>query len=216
MIAGQATAPVDFTLPRAGRIIGVVTDAETAAPLANAVVAAFDDNGLNVGNGRTTAAGAYAMALPPGAYRLLAYDSSRVHANAFDAGAPNYETTPPRTVIADMTVMADFRMKRAVTIAGTILSGFGPIEGIEVSALDLSGNRVASAVTAEDGRLELPVLPGGSYKLWCYDPARRYSTSFYQSASSLEAATVIAVGSNPPDPITWTLCWAQRRRSVAR
>jgi len=214
--AGRVTAPVDFTLIRAGRFTGVVTDAETASPLANVVVAAYDEGGVNVGNGRTTATGKYAMALPPGTYRLLAYDSSCVHANAFDAGAANYETTPPRTAIADMTVTADFSMRRAVKITGTILNGFAPIEGIEVSALDLSGNHVATAVTADDGRFELPVLPGGSYKLWAVDPARRYSAGFYDGASRLETATVIAVNTDPPSAVTWTLSWAQRRRSVGR
>ena len=87
------------------------------------------------------------------------------------------------------------------------------ISGIQVDALDLSGNRVASATTV-GGTFDLMLKPN-TYKLLANDPLQRFRPLFFNSAASLGAAAPVVVQANGVMvPLTFILARAERRHAA--
>ncbi len=197
---------IDVTLPRGGRISGVVRDALTTLPLAGITVAAYDASGVAIASATTGSDGRYALTVAPGAYRFVASDPQLSYTTSYAGGATSYETTGPVSVQADATITADFTMRRGVRVSGTVTNeNGGPLTGIEVFALDASGNRVAGAV-ANAGAFTIAVAPG-TYRFVALDPDGRYSPS-------TPTGNITIVQGQPTPTIALTLQGLTRRRSV--
>lgn len=212
---GLISPDCDFALTRAGRFTGHVADAGTGALLAAMTVAAYVTPRSAIASAVTDSNGQYKIAVSPGTYRVVAWDGAHTFANSFDGGAANFEETAPRTVAADETRIADFTMRRGIAVTGrTTTTAAAPIGGIEIMVLDVSGNHVAGAVSGDDGSFVVTLLPG-SYKIYVSDPARRYSSAYYDRAGGFASAAIIVVTSNgPPAPPSIVLSSAGRRRAV--
>lgn len=196
---------IDVTLPRGGHVSGTVRN-NTAQPLAGMTVGAYDEAGVLVASATTGADGRYELVVAPGTYRLVAFDPTLNFATSYAGGATSYETAAPIAVVADATITADFVMRRGVRVTGTVSTPNGTAaDGVEVFALDASGNRVAGAVS-HDGAFTIVVLPG-SYRFIAIDPTHRYAAA----APSSEIA--IVQGQTPPS-VVLTLQGASRRRAV--
>jgi DNA/RNA endonuclease YhcR with UshA esterase domain len=197
---------IDISLPRGGRISGVVRDALTTLPLAGITVAAYDPSGVAIASATTGADGRYALAVAPAAYRLVAFDPQLNYTTSYAGGATSYETTGPVAVQADARLTADFTMRRGVRVNGTVThQNGGPLTGIEVFALDASGNRVAGAVT-NTGAFTIAVAPG-TYRFVAVDPDGRYSPS-------TPTGNITIVSGQPTPTIALTLQGFTRRRSA--
>jgi large repetitive protein len=201
--AGTRTPNLDFSLDRAGRFTGVVTDAVTSQPLGGIIIAAYDADGLLIGQATTAADGTYAMAVPAGAHRLLAFDEQLRYATRYDGGARAFETTTPRQVAAGATSTANFTLVRGVRVTGTVTDRSGSsLSGIEVVALDMAGNHVARTV-ANAGAFSIVVL-SDTYRFVARDPAGRY----------VDVAQTVVVGESQPPAIAFVLSGASKRRSA--
>lgn len=197
---------IDVTLPRGGRITGVVRDAVSNAPLAGMAVAAYDESGLAIASGTTDADGRYSLVAAPGNYRVVAFDPRLQFATSYAGGASSYETTLPLTLAANATVTADLAMRRGVRVTGSVTSSGGaPLDGVEVFALDAAGNRVAGAVTS-GGTFTIVVIPG-TYRFVAVDPLGRFP------AGTPSAAVTILQGQTPL-PVDLVLQSVARRRAV--
>lgn len=204
-VTGNMSA-LDVTLPRGGRISGTVRDVLTTLPLPGITVAAYDESGLAIAFATTGADGRYALAVAPGAYRLIAFDPQLTYATSYAGNASSYETTGPLAVQADARLTTDFTMRRGIRVTGTVThQNGGPLTGVEVFALDASGNRVAGAVT-NAGAFTIVVAPG-TYRFIASDPLGRYA------AGAPTGALTIAQG-QPIPTIALTLHGFSRRRSV--
>jgi hypothetical protein len=204
-VTGDLNA-IDVTLQRGGRIGGIVRDANNSAPLAGITVAAYDASGLAVSSATTGADGRYALVVAPGAYRVVAFDPGLNYATSYNGGASSYETTGPVAVAANAQIAADFTMRRGVRVSGSVTTSAGsPVNGVEVFALDASGNRVAGAVTS-NGEFTIVLTPG-TYRFVAIDPLGRFP------AGAPTAAVTIVQGQQPP-LIDLTLQSLSRRRSV--
>lgn len=204
VLAGQSLTLADFSPPRAGRFTGTVRDAASQAALGGITVAAYDAAGVLVARATTAANGTYSLSVPPGQYRLVAFDDRHQYATAYANGAESYETTPLAGIAADAAVTANFAMRRGTRVGGTVQSqSGGGIDGVEVFALDAAGNRVAGAMTA-GGAFELVVVPG-TYRIVATDPRHRYFAS---------ALVTVTVGVQSPAPLTITLVAATKRRAA--
>ncbi len=207
ILGGQTLTGIDFSPPRAGRFTGGVRDAASTQPLAGMVVVAYDTNGLPVGEATTASNGTYTLAVAPGQYRLLAFDIALQYATAYAGGAVSYDATVPLSVAADVTVSADFTMRRGVRVSGTVRNqGGDPISGVEIFAVDLSGNRVAAATT-NAGAFAMVLLPG-TYRFVAFDPQSRYFTEQYAGGAQ------VTIGSQTPAPLGFVLNPVKRRRIV--
>ena len=82
-------------------------------------------------------------------------------------------------------------------IAGTVTAEGVPAEEISVVAYDDQGESVARRWTDSDGRYELAVPPGGSYRLSFIDEERQtYRGEYWNDQPTLAAATPISVGTS--------------------
>lgn len=212
-VAGQQVTGIDLTLPRAGRVIG---RAKTAGnlPVEGITIAAYDAAARREASATTAANGTYSLAVAPGLYRLLAYDSAMRYAHAYAAGAASYDEAVPMDIAVDATVSVDFTVRTGIPVHGTVVDPSArPISGVEIRALDLAGNRVATT-TSRNGTFALTLSPA-TYKFAAVDPTGRRAITFYDRAGDLAGATAVTVseGSVPP-PITIVVEAIVRRRAI--
>jgi hypothetical protein len=211
----ETASNVSLLLDRAARFSGVVVDRSSGAPVGSISVAAYDHDGNLVASASTSASGGYALAVPAGEYKLLAFDPSLRFVTAYAEGAASYEQTPSFSVDAGSAHALDFALSRGTLISGTVIDTAGTsLSGIEVAALDPSGNRISTAVS--DGGQFHVVLVAGNYKLLAVDPAKRYKAMFFDLASTLSDATTVTVTGTGvfPSNLTFTLSPLYRRRAA--
>lgn len=210
---GQRVTLQPFALSHAGRVAGVVADDRNGAPLAGVVVAAYDSDGILVASTTTSATGNYRLALPAGAYRLIGFDPQLLYAPGYTGGATSFDTSAPVTVTADADTRNDLRLLRGTRVSGTVLDDERrPVSGIQVTALDLSQNRTASATTAADGSFQFALVPG-RYKLVAIDPAGRYRISYFGGPTFSDAAALTVDATGAPR-VTIIVQRFSRRRAV--
>jgi 5-hydroxyisourate hydrolase-like protein (transthyretin family) len=210
----ETVSNVSFLMDRAARFSGVVVDS-SGAPVGSISVAAYDRDGNVVASASTSAAGGYALAVPAGEYKVLAFDTSLRFVTAYAEGAASYEQTPSFSVEAGSAHGLDFALSRGTLISGTVIDTAGiALSGIEVAVLDPSGNRISTAVS--DGGHFHVVLAAGNYKLLAFDPAKHYKAMFFDLASTLSDATTVTVTGTGvfPSNLTFTLFSSARRRAA--
>jgi uncharacterized surface anchored protein len=206
LLVASDMSNVDVTLPRGGRVAGTVRDAANAQPLAGITVAAYDAAGVLISSAVTGADGRYTLVVAPGPYRVLAFDPQLNFVTAYAGGATSYETTVPVNVNVDTTFTVDLSLRRGTRVSGRIAQQNGSgIAGVDVFALDASGNRVAGGTSSSDGAFTI-VLPPGSYRFVAIDPQSRYARTEYPNSVTVTAAS--------PAPVEITLQGLVRRRAV--
>ena len=194
VVAAQTIPAIDFALTHGARFSGTVTDQTTHAPVAGVSVGAYDDAGNAVNVATTDSSGNYALVIPSGSYRLVAFDTQLRYIAAYGGGAQNYDNAAVFPMVSDGTRRIDFALARGVRISGTVIdttATFTPVSDVQIGALDLAGNRIATAI-AHDGAFDLVLAPG-TYKLLAVDPLGRFYPMFYNSAWTLATATAISV-----------------------
>jgi hypothetical protein len=203
-LTGQTTTALEFQPSRAGRLTGTVTAADTSQPLGGMIVASYDAAGAHISQTATAPNGTYTMAISPGEYRLVVFDTRFDFATAYIGGASSYEASAPRSVAPDQNTIVDFVMARGVRVTGVAREQDGTlVDGLEVFAVDGAGNRVAGGVTS-GGTFTLSVVPG-TYRLTTRDARHRFKPLTTQP---------LTVGSTPPAAVTLTLTPTPRRRAT--
>lgn len=215
VVAGLSETTIDLTLARGAKISGTVIDQQSGQPAPGITVAAYDDNGNAISTAISNAAGAYALVVPAGNYRFAAFDGQLRYVTAYNGGARSFDTANAMSVVAASTNQLNFALKQGVRLSGTVIdssAAFLSISGVQIGALDLAGNRVATATTSF-GNFDLVVAPG-TYKLLATDPLGRYYAIFYNGAWTLAAATPVTVTANGASPITLQLIRLTRHRAA--
>ena len=214
VFAAQTSPSIDFSLIRGTRFAGTITDQSGA--VSGISVAAYDDAGNVITTAMTDAAGNYGLVVPQGNYRFAAFDNSLRYVTAYGGGAANFEAATVYRADGNSPQHLDFTLTRGVRVSGSVIdssSTFSPLSGIQIGALDLTGNRVATAMS-KDSAFDLVLAPG-TYKLLATDPLQRYYATFYNSAYTLAAATPIVVQSNGVStPINLLLVRQARHRAA--
>ncbi len=209
ILAGQTLKGIDFHPARAGRFTGTVRDAVSTQTLAGMTIAAYDAGGASIAQTDSVLNGTYMLAIAPGQYRLVVFDSALQFATAYAGGATSYEATIPLSIAAEGTVAADFAMRRGVRVTGNVQDASGAaLTGVEVFALDLDGNRVSGA-TANAGAFAMILVPG-TYRFVAIDPWHRYLTERWADGATL------SIGVQSPPPLAFSLDPLKRRRTVRR
>jgi hypothetical protein len=80
----------------------------------------------------------------------------------------------------------------------------GPLGNILVDAYDASGFQVARVISSATGAFTF-ALPPGTYKFIASDPLQRYAASFYDGATSYDAATPVPLSSGQTVSITFRM-----------
>ncbi|HSP34425.1 MAG TPA: carboxypeptidase-like regulatory domain-containing protein [Thermoanaerobaculia bacterium] len=210
---GQTATLQPITLSHGGRFSGTVVDQSNGALVSGVVVAAYDQEGNLTANGTSDANGTYRMVVPPGTYRLIAYDPQRRYAPAYAGGVVSFGAIAPVSIATDERKPVPFTMPRGSLVAGTVVDRLhAPVGDIVVSALDLNQNQVAIAISGSDGAFRFALVPG-KYKFLASDPNGRYPSAYMGGSTFANAATV-TVDARGAQGLTVTVLTAGKRRSV--
>lgn len=189
----SAITSINLTLVRAGFIAGTVKSG--AAARAGITVAAYNLSGTRRGFTHTDASGQYRLVLPPGDYKIAAYDETQTYALSFYPSATTFAAAPAVGVSATATATANFNVTLAAKISGIVRDATtqAALADIRVTAYDAAGNGVANVRSDATGHYSL-ALPAGSYRLVFDDAtAGAHASVYWLNANSFDVATVLAV-----------------------
>ncbi len=194
-LVGAPASNVNATLTLAGHLTGAVKSS-TGAPLSNVIVAAYNLDGT-VRTSTFAANGQYTLVVPAGTYKVVAFDLSGQYANAYLNAAANFDSESSVTVAASQTISGlDLTMPVAGFVSGSVVdAGSGAaLPSILIDVYDANGFHVARVVSSATGAFTF-ALPPGTYRFVASDPLGRYAASYYDSATSYDAATPVPLAS---------------------
>lgn len=213
-LTNAAPLTVNFTLPAGGVISGVVLAAN--APVASAVIEAYNLSGTRRAFTTVNAAGEYALVLPAGEYKIFAYDANE---NPFWAGEFHLETrafanAEPVRVIPPAVTNVSFSLERAARVSGRISDADTGVrlDGMRVYAYTPTGALVAQTVSDAAGLFRFLLGPG-PYRFLTADPDLLFAQAFYSARRSFAESDVVTLtaGQERTD-----LNMAPRRGAVVR
>ncbi len=169
---GATTSGISFSLNAGGRISGAITDAGTAAPLANVNVQILNSTGAIVSNGFTDNAGQYisSAGVTTGSYFVLTQNSqgyvNEVYNNITCAPC-NPTSGTPVSVTAGMTTSGiSFALNAGGRISGTVTDSAtsAPLASANVQIFNSTGAFVTSGFNDGSGNYITPEgLVTGTY-----------------------------------------------------
>lgn len=202
VVDGQITEGINFVLPPAGTISGVVRDAITSNTLGWIDMDIFNlDGDKLVFSARGDVNGEYTFGpLPVGQY-VVKCDPNMFsgYVEQYYSGQIARSESWPVTVFSNTdTSDIDFSLGQGGTIKGSVLdSGGSPLTGIDLDVYDSDGARLDySTFTAPDGTYSIgPVLDGTYYVKADPDPALGNFTipTFFGDVIDIESATPVTV-----------------------
>jgi hypothetical protein len=209
--AGGTVDAVDFTLSVGARISGTVSDRPTGQALSAITITAYDSAGGVIGQTRSDDAGSFAMAVPPGALRLVAHDDTGTYAGSFFNEAEAFELgTVLQLARGDTAAGLQFRMDIAGRVAGRVTNAS---TGAGLQALvivyNLSGTRREIVRTDPSGAFT-SILPPGHYKLAAVEESGLFTAQFWSGKASFGSADPLLVIAQQPTPASFALALAAR------
>jgi hypothetical protein len=187
--SAQNVTSLDFRLVRSGFVVGSVT-AAGGTPLPDVTVAAYNLSGTRRGFTKSGATGSFTLALPPGTFKVVAYDDALNYAPAFFDHATSFAAATEVTVVATESTVANLELPPAARIAGTVTdrASGAPLANLTAVAYNADGTTRAFTVTDAAGAYSI-VVPPGDYRAGIFDPALLYLPQFYPSQTTFAAAT---------------------------
>jgi hypothetical protein len=180
-------ATIGFELVKGGYVTGSVRP--------GAVIEAYNLSGTRRGFTTATASGGYTLVLPPGEYKLVAYDPDGTYAGSFWQNARSFAEAAQVRVREGQTVgSVTFTLVPAARVSGTAVDAatLAPLPSKLVYAYTPAGALVATTTTNAAGAFTF-ALPPGTYRLVAADPARAFATAFYDGSRSFERSTILTV-----------------------
>lgn len=192
--AGQ-TLTLDATLVRGGRIAGRVTNRRDASPLAGIDVVAYNADGTTRAFARTDASGLYSIVVPPGDFRIGAFDHALSFLPQFYSNASQFSGASVVHANGGQTSGGfDFSLVRGARVTGQVTARTTamPLAGMTVAAYDPAGRAIASVITDAAGAYTLFLAPA-AVKLLAFDPALHYATAYYLDAGTFDATRTLSL-----------------------
>ncbi len=200
VVSGAQPVTVDFALKRGKNVSGVVITSGGFPPAVTA--AAYNLSGTRRGSAATGAGGTYSIVLPPGTYKMVAYDDAGAFAPAFFRDRQTFTDADILTVTAMQTVPnVDFFVQLGARLAGIVTDTSGTaVPNAVVLAYNAAGFQTTFAIAGADGRFAMTVPPG-AYRFVAIDPAYRLAAGYPNGAGSFEGSPefTLAGGQNRND-----------------
>jgi len=184
---------ISFALVRGGSITGDVRNTNGSA-LPGMIVEAYNLSGTRRGFTTTNASGDYSLVLPPGEYKIVAYDATGFHAQAFFPSARSFADATPVRVDEGVSTDVGLVLGVAARVSGSVIDATtqAPLASMLVYAFTSAGARVAVTSTDAAGQFRF-ALPAGDYRFVAADAAGNYATAYYDGSHSFATSRVIVV-----------------------
>jgi 5-hydroxyisourate hydrolase-like protein (transthyretin family) len=204
-VLATQTTTANFALSEGAKVSGVISDARSGAPIANAVVA-FYVNGVIASSATTDDAGVYSAVLPAGGYRIVAFDPAGAYAATYLNGAESFDGASVFTLLAGDTKTINATLVRAGRLNGHVADAQSgaPLAGVTVAAFNAGGSTRAFTTTDVAGNYTL-VVPPGSYRVGAYDTNLVYLRRFYPNEAQFAAASLVVVFESQTSSVNLTL-----------
>ena len=198
---GLQTSNIDASLPVAGTISGIVTDASTGTPIGEDGVSVYDVNGGESADedfGGTAQDGTYEIPnLLPGTYKVL-FEGEGSLGYQYFKGASTLAAAKVVTVTAARTTAGiNGALVTGGEISGTVRSAStgAALADSDVSLLDSNGEYQNSTQTGPTGQYTIEGIPAGTYyvEFFAEDDLHTYQTLFYGGATTLGQAKPITI-----------------------
>lgn len=203
--AGQTITGIDFRLGPAAHIQGHVTT--PFGPLPGITVAAYNLDGTRRAFEETGSGGGYKLTLPPGKYKLVAWDDLGTLAPQFYASRRHFSEATIVDAVGEVSGVS-FALTTGARVNGRVLieGGTQALRGIRIAALDIEQNGVETAYASSgfDGRFQF-TLPAGVYKFVASDDEGLYETEFARNVATYEAAATFSLGTSPLSGLDFSL-----------
>lgn len=198
MESGKDVSGIDFTLSTGGKIAGLVTDAATGLPIADAQIELLARSGRLTLIGRSDAQGLYTIGgLPTGSY-LVGARIKGYMTQWYDSVATRREALPAAVTAPNTTAGIDFELTPLDplprSISGLVAEDTTgvPIENARILAIPVRAKaRPRLALTGADGSWVIRGLSAGQYVLLI--DAVGYKGEFYDNVRSWKEAKVLEV-----------------------
>jgi 5-hydroxyisourate hydrolase-like protein (transthyretin family) len=182
---GQTSVDVQITLQRGAKVSGTLTEATSAAPVAQALVMMNGPNDF-YRSATTDASGRYsAVGLPSGLYRI----------SFIPPGAADHLTSLSRLVTLTAPVAldgVDAALSQGGAISGVVTAADGtPLKNAQVYASDVDGD-TGYANTDAQGKYTINGLPSGMYALQFVD-RQTFIEQFYNRQYDVARMNRVAV-----------------------
>lgn len=195
--AGQTITGIDFQLVGAVHIQGQVDT--TFGLLPDLTVAAYNLDGTLRAHQKTGLGGGYKLTLPPGKYKLVAWDDLGTLAPQFYAEKKRFTEATIVDATGDRSGVS-FNLELGARVSGRVLveGGTQPLAGMRIAALDIDhdGAEAAHILSGPDGRFQF-TLPAGKYKFVASDDKGAFETEFARNVTTYVAAATFSLGTSP-------------------
>ena len=186
-------AQVSFILRKGGVITGKVQNAGGFS-IDGAVVEVYNLSGTRRAFASTNDSGDYSIVVPPGEYKVVAYELTGAYAVTFHRSVRSFDEATPVHVAEGESASVFFNLGVAARVSGTALNPtMAAVPQILVYAYTPAGALVAKTTTDFLGSFRLS-LPAGDYRFVAADARLRlYATAYYDRSSSFERSTIVTL-----------------------
>jgi hypothetical protein len=201
----QTITGIDFRLVLAASIQGHVTT--PFGSLKDLTVAAYNLDGTRRAFAKTGEGGGYKLTLPPGKYKLVAWDDLGTLAPQFYASKKRFDEATVVDATGSVSGVS-FALTTGARVSGRVFveGGTQVLADIRIAALDIqqNGAETGYVLSGSDGRFQF-TLPAGMYKFVASDNAGLYKTEFASNVSTYEAAATFSLSTTPLTGLDFSL-----------
>lgn len=201
----QNATNIHFRLVRSGFIVGRVSSTGGAS-LPNVTVAAYNLSGTRRGFTSTDSTGSYTLALPPGGFKLVAYDDTLAYVPTFFDNAASFAAAAAIEVVSTESTTANLKLPLAAKVTGSITDRgtLAALSAMRVAAYASDGSVAAQSLTGSDGRFAM-AMRAGAVRVVLEDPSGNYATTYVPDAESFSTESAVTVSAGQTLTINGTM-----------
>jgi hypothetical protein len=174
-------------------------------------VVAYNLSGTRRGFTSTDSTGSYMLALPPGTFKLVAYDELLKYAPAFFDNATSFAAATSVTVASTESATANIQLPLAAKVTGSITdrATLTPLPAMRVTAYASDGSTAAQSLSGSDGRFAMAARTG-ALRVVVDDPSGNYASTFVPDAESFSTETAVIATAGQTLSVNATMVRAAR------
>jgi hypothetical protein len=187
----QSVTNINLRLVRSGTIVGRISTTGGAS-LPNVTVAAYNLSGTRRGFTSTDSAGSFTLALPPGTFKIVAYDDALNYAPTFFDKATSFAAANAVSIASAESATVNIQLPLGAKLTGSITdrATLAALSAMRVTAYAGDGSIAAQSLTGSDGRYAMAAR-AGALRVVVDDPSGNYATTYALDAESFSTESAV-------------------------